>query len=68
MTGDGVHAAFDRPLDALAATIEIQQALAAAEATDGLALPLALRACMPASTSAATATSMAARLIAPRAS
>ena len=40
MTGDGVHAAFDRPLDALAATIEIQQALAAAEKENGLALPL----------------------------
>ena len=40
MTGDGVHAAFDRPLDALAATIEIQQALATAEKEHGLALPL----------------------------
>ena len=40
MTGDGVHAAFDRPLDALIATLEIQQHLSTAETADGLALPL----------------------------
>ncbi len=40
MTGDGVHAAFDRPLDALIATLEIQQQLLRAEAADGLPLPL----------------------------
>ncbi len=40
MTGDGVHAAFDRPLDALIATLEIQQQLSAPETADGLALPL----------------------------
>jgi len=40
MTGDGVHAAFDRPLDALNATLEIQQQLSKADAADGLPLPL----------------------------
>ena len=40
MTGDGVHAAFDTPLDALKATIEIQKALATPEAESGLTLPL----------------------------
>ena len=40
MTGDGVHAAFDRPLDALIATLEIQQRLSTADAADGLPLPL----------------------------
>ncbi len=40
MTGDGIHAAFDRPLDALAATLEIQQQLSSAEGPDGLPLPL----------------------------
>ena len=40
MTGDGVHAAFERPLDALIATLEIQQQLSRAETADGLALPL----------------------------
>jgi predicted ATPase/class 3 adenylate cyclase len=38
MTGDGVHAAFDDPLDAVAAALELQQALADPEATDGIAL------------------------------
>ena len=40
MTGDGVHAAFDRPLDALIATLDIQQQLSTAETADGLPLPL----------------------------
>jgi predicted ATPase/class 3 adenylate cyclase len=40
MTGDGVHATFNCPLDALIATLEIQQLLSAPDATDGLALPL----------------------------
>ena len=40
MTGDGVHAAFNSPLDALIATLEIQQLLSAPDATEGLALPL----------------------------
>ena len=40
MTGDGVHAAFDSPLDALIATLEIQQQLATTQSTDGLPLPL----------------------------
>ena len=40
MTGDGVHAAFDRPLDALIATLDIQQQLSTGETADGLALPL----------------------------
>ncbi len=38
MTGDGVYAAFDDPLDALAAVIELQQALADPEATCGVTL------------------------------
>ena len=33
MTGDGVHAAFDSPLDALIATLEIQQQLSAPDAS-----------------------------------
>ena len=40
MTGDGVHAAFDSPLDALVATLEIQQRLSASEGSDDLLLPL----------------------------
>jgi class 3 adenylate cyclase len=40
MTGDGVHAAFDRPLDALIATLEIQQQLSSADTAVGLPLPL----------------------------
>lgn len=39
MTGDGVHAAFNSPLDALIATLEIQQRLSAQDA-EGLALSL----------------------------
>jgi predicted ATPase/class 3 adenylate cyclase len=38
MTGDGVHAAFDRSLDALAAIVELQQALADPDATHGIQL------------------------------
>jgi predicted ATPase/class 3 adenylate cyclase len=38
MTGDGVHAAFDDPLDAVAAALELQQALADPAATNGIAL------------------------------
>ena len=40
MTGDGVHAAFDNPLDALIATLEIQQRLTAPDVANGLPLPL----------------------------
>jgi len=40
MTGDGLHAAFDDPADALAAVIELQQALAEEEVD---ALPLRVR-------------------------
>jgi predicted ATPase/class 3 adenylate cyclase len=40
MTGDGVHAAFDDPLDALIATLEIQQRLSTPESTDGMTLLL----------------------------
>ena len=40
MTGDGVHAAFDRPIDALIATLEIQKQLSQTQAADGLPLPL----------------------------
>ncbi len=38
MSGDGVHAAFDDPLDAVSATLQLQQALADPEATSGVAL------------------------------
>jgi len=38
MTGDGVHAAFEDPLDAVNATLELQHALAQPEAPDGIAL------------------------------
>ncbi len=38
MSGDGVHAAFDDPLDAVNATLQLQQALADPEATSGVAL------------------------------
>jgi predicted ATPase/class 3 adenylate cyclase len=38
MTGDGMHAAFDDALDALDATLEMQQALAEPVATCGVAL------------------------------
>jgi predicted ATPase/class 3 adenylate cyclase len=40
MTGDGIHAAFDSPLDALIATLEIQQRLSEPDAADGLPLPI----------------------------
>jgi predicted ATPase/class 3 adenylate cyclase len=40
MTGDGVHATFDDPLDAVAATLELQLGLADPEATHGIALPV----------------------------
>lgn len=38
MTGDGIHAAFHDPLDAIRAMLELQQALADPQATHGLAL------------------------------
>ena len=38
MTGDGVHAVFDDALDALAATMDMQQALADSSATHGVPL------------------------------
>ena len=37
-TGDGMHAVFDDPLDAIAATLALQQALADPAATAGVAL------------------------------
>lgn len=37
-TGDGIHAAFDDALDALAATLDLQHALADPAATNGVAL------------------------------
>jgi len=40
MTGDGLHAAFDDPLDAVAATLELQQALADPKATNGITVSL----------------------------
>jgi predicted ATPase/class 3 adenylate cyclase len=38
MTGDGVHAAFQDPLDAIHATLQIQQALADPQQTHGMVL------------------------------
>jgi predicted ATPase/class 3 adenylate cyclase len=38
MSGDGVHAAFDDPLDALNATLDLQRSLADSESTYGIAL------------------------------
>ena len=38
MTGDGMHAAFDDALDALAAAVDLQQALADPAATNGIPL------------------------------
>ena len=38
MTGDGLHAVFDLPLDAIGATLQLQQALVDHEATSGVAL------------------------------
>ena len=38
MIGDGVHAVFEDPLDAVGATLQLQQALADPEATNGVAL------------------------------
>jgi predicted ATPase/class 3 adenylate cyclase len=38
MSGDGAHAAFEDPLDALAATLELQRLLADPTATDGVQL------------------------------
>ena len=38
MTGDGVHAAFEDPLDAIVATLRLQQALEDPAATSGIAL------------------------------
>lgn len=38
LTGDGVHAAFDEPLDAVAATLQLQQELSDPAATNGIAL------------------------------
>ena len=41
-TGDGIHAVFDEPLDAVLAVLELQQALADASAQDPGALALAV--------------------------
>ncbi len=38
MTGDGIHAAFDDPIDALTAAVRLQQALIDPQATGGVAL------------------------------
>src|SRR6201988_5407836 len=38
MSGDGIHAAFDDPLEALKAGLELQHALADPERTNGIAL------------------------------
>ena len=38
MTGDGIHAAFDDPCDAIGAAVQLQQAIATAETADGVTL------------------------------
>ncbi|HXN14966.1 MAG TPA: adenylate/guanylate cyclase domain-containing protein, partial [Usitatibacter sp.] len=38
MAGDGLHAAFDDPLDAIGATLQLQRALADPQSTHGVAL------------------------------
>ncbi len=38
MTGDGVHAVFDDPLDAISATLELQRGIANPQDTNGIAL------------------------------
>ncbi|TMH54013.1 MAG: adenylate/guanylate cyclase domain-containing protein [Betaproteobacteria bacterium] len=38
MSGDGVHAAFSDPLDAVCASLELQRALADSESTNGIAI------------------------------
>src|SRR5260370_30919317 len=38
MTGDGIHAAFDDPSDAIGAALQLQLALVDAKATDGVTL------------------------------
>jgi predicted ATPase/class 3 adenylate cyclase len=40
MTGDGVHAVFDDPLDAIGATLQLQRAIADPRATNDLSLPI----------------------------
>ena len=40
MSGDGVHAAFADPLDAIHATLQLQRTLAELEATEGITLPV----------------------------
>jgi len=40
MSGDGAHGAFDDPLDALGASLQLQQGLADPAATHGIALPV----------------------------
>ena len=57
MVGDGLRAAFDEPLDALNATLAMQEALIDAGATNGVALQV----CMQARWRAATTTTLAAR-------
>jgi class 3 adenylate cyclase len=42
MTGDGVNAVFDDPLDAIAATLELQHALADPQQTHGVTLSMAM--------------------------
>ena len=60
MLGDGVHAAFDDPLNAVAAAIAIQQGLAEATATRICGSPF-VRAFTRASSRSATTTISAAR-------
>ena len=67
MLGDGVHAAFEDPLDAVAAAIAMQRALAAAAANGGSHSPCG-RACTRASSRSATTTTSAAPSTAPPAS
>ena len=69
MSGDGVHAAFVDPLDAVRATLELQQALVEPEPTaERVSLCRFAAECTRAWTSGATTTSSAAQSIGRRAS
>ena len=67
MTGDGMYAAFDDPLDALNATLALQQSLGDPRPPTG-SRSASAAGCTWASSSGATTTSSAARSTAPRGS
>ena len=61
MSGDGVHAVFDDPLDALVAVLALQRMLADPAATAGVAIARFAADCMPVRQSAATTISSVAQ-------